>query len=388
MRVAYILNATVVNGGATKAFVHLIDGLAAYGIEPHVVVPDADGISHQLQRRGIATLCLTYRPCAYPRHYSWKEKLLFLPRLAARLVANRRATRRLADYIRANQIDIVHSNTGVVRIGYDAAQQTHTPHIYHIREYADQVGYSYIFGQQAFRRQLPLSHSICITKAVLHYYHLEEQAKTGQACVIYDGVFQALPTMPTGQHKDYFLFAGRLQVEKGVDQLLEAYAAYAKATPTPLPLKLAGTGKQDYTNKVKGWLADNGLTQQVELLGERDDVALLMREARALVVSSAFEGFGFCMPEAMQQGCLVIARNTSGTKEQLDNGLQLTGEEIALRYETTAQLTALLTQVAAQPASHYAPCTERAFNVVNRLYTQETCAQNVFKFYKSIVEKA
>ncbi|MBP5338623.1 MAG: glycosyltransferase [Prevotella sp.] len=388
MKVAYILNATVVNGGATKAFVNLIDGLAAYGVQPHVVVPDNDGISQVLQRRGTPVLCLTYRPCAYPRHYSWQEKLLFLPRLAARLLANRQATNRLADYLRTNQIDIVHSNTSVVRIGYDAARRTHTPHIYHIREFADQVGYSYIFGQKAFRRQLPLTHSICITKAVLHYYELEKQAEAGKVCVIYDGVFQAQPVMPMGTAKDYFLFAGRLQNEKGLDQLLKAYAAYAKDTPAPLPLKLAGTGNEDYINKVCAFIADNGLTQLVEVLGERNDISDLMRGARALVVSSRFEGFGFSMPEAMQQGCLVIARNTSGTKEQLDNGLEMTGEEIALRYENTEQLTALLTQVTRQPVGYYAPYTERAFKVVNQLYAQETNAQKVFEFYKSIAGNA
>ena len=110
-----------------------------------------------------------------------------------------------------------------------------------------------------------------------------------------------------------------------------------------------------------------------------------MREARALIISSPFEGFGFCMPEAMQQGCLVIGRNTSGTKEQLDNALEMTGQEIALRYETTEQLAGLLSEVADNPLSHYDNYTQKAFDVVNQLYTKENHAKKVYEFYNAIL---
>ena len=45
-----------------------------------------------------------------------------------------------------------------------------------------------------------------------------------------------------------------------------------------------------------------------------------MSKALALFVPSSFEGFGFITVEAMFCGCLVIGRNTGGTKEQFDNG--------------------------------------------------------------------
>jgi glycosyltransferase involved in cell wall biosynthesis len=199
-------------------------------------------------------------------------------------------------------------------------------------------------------------------------------------------VFSELPAMPTAQNKNYFLYAGRIQPAKGLDLLLEAYKQYADKSATPIHLKVAGSNGDDaYYQKQLAYIKDNGLTELVELLGNVDDITSLMREARALIVSSPFEGFGFCMPEAMQQGSLVIGRNTSGTKEQLDNALDMTGQEIALRYETAEQLTGLLSEVADNPLSHYDNYTRKAFEVVNQLYTKENHAKKVYEFYNAVL---
>ena len=385
MNIAYILNSTAATGGATKAFLNMIDGLIPKGINPFVVVPDKDGVYEELQRRQIATLVVTYRSSAYPPLQTLKQFLLFLPKLSARLIANRKATNVLSAWLKEKRIDIVHSNTGIVRIGFDAAQKAGIPHIYHIREYADKIGISYFPTQSFFTNQLHRnnSYSICITKAIQEYYHQNDNRASH---IIYDGVISSLSSMPSALNKNYFLFAGRIQPAKGVDFLLKAYKIYAEKTSMPLPLKIAGSYNNDYYFKnQQAFVKDNGLSELVEFLGDCKDIAGLMREARALIVSSPFEGFGFCMPEAQQQGCLVIARDTSGTKEQLDNALQMTGREIALRYKSIEELSAWLTKVAEEPQEQFRPYTEQAFKVVNQLYTKETNSQQIFDFYKHIL---
>lgn len=386
MNIAYILNATIPNGGATKAFMNMLEGVMKYGIKPFVVVPDKDGVYLQLQKRNIPTLVVTYRASAYPPCQTLKQRLLFIFKLAARIIANHRATKILTAWLKENKIDIVHSNTGVVRIGFDAAQEVGACHIYHIREYRDKdFGIKYYPTRHSFYQQLECSnsYSICITKDI-QSYHGQSHKKTSR--VIYDGVFSELLSMPTAQNKNYFLYAGRIQPAKGLDLLLEAYKQYAEKSADPIHLRVAGNnGDHAYYQKQLTYIKDNGLTELVELLGNVDDITSLMREARALIISSPFEGFGFSMPEAMQQGCLVIGRNTSGTKEQLDNALEMTGQEIALRYETTEQLAGLLSEVADNPLSHYDNYTQKAFDVVNQLYTKENHAKKVYEFYNAIL---
>ena len=110
-----------------------------------------------------------------------------------------------------------------------------------------------------------------------------------------------------------------------------------------------------------------------------------MTQARAIVIPSRHEGFGFCMPEAMLNGCLVIANNVGGTKEQLDNGLELEGQEIALRYETVEDLTRLLLEVSSHSKEDYIPYIERAYHTVNSLYSLKRHAAEVYSFYQEIL---
>ena len=47
----------------------------------------------------------------------------------------------------------------------------------------------------------------------------------------------------------------------------------------------------------------------------------------------------------MLNNCLVIERDTAGTKEQFNNGLKDTGEEIGLRFKTVEELTMRMIEV-------------------------------------------
>jgi len=91
------------------------------------------------------------------------------------------------------------------------------------------------------------------------------------------------------------------------------------------------------------------------------------------------------MPEAMFNRCLVIAHDTAGSKEQLDNGVQLTGREIALRFRTVDQLARHLLDVSSSMPDTYEEMTERSFLVVNQLYTTESTSNQVFQFYSEIL---
>jgi glycosyltransferase involved in cell wall biosynthesis len=388
MKIAYVLNASVLTGGATKAFLNMLNGLLSYGISPYVIIPDNEGVTQVLKERGIPTLVVTYRTSAYPPLRTLKERVLFIPKLIARIIVNHRATKALISFLKDNKIDIVHSNTGVVRIGFDAAQKVGIPHVYHIREYGDlDFGIHYFPNKSAFHRQLEFAnnYSVCITKGI-RKHHLIQESK--HAHVIYDGVFEAIRELPSPGTKDFFLYAGRIQPAKGLNQLLMAYKQYARQATQPLPLKVAGSnGDNFYYQQQVRFIMENDLSENVQLLGECDNIAYLMRNARALIIPSLNEGFGFCMPEAMQQGCLCIAHNTSGTKEQLDNALEMTGQEIALRYETTEELGALLVEVASHSVDYYQSYLKQAFRVVNELYTREQNAKKVYELYQNIIDK-
>ena len=194
MKVVYILSSAKATGGASKAFLTLLMGLMEKGVEPIAVLPGRGAFYDVLQSRGIPCIILIYRNCTYPYRRNLKETLLFLPRLCARLWVNFFAARALTKRLKCSGVALIHTNVGVVDIGFRAAQKLHVPHIYHIREYADlDFGMHYFPTKASFRRQLQKndSYSICITRDI-QQHHAQQTSSSSR--VIYDGI--TLPAVP------------------------------------------------------------------------------------------------------------------------------------------------------------------------------------------------
>lgn len=89
------------------------------------------------------------------------------------------------------------------------------------------------------------------------------------------------------------LAVGRLVAVKGYDVLLHAWAKLA----VPAQLWIAGEGQQHA--KLSQLIQSLGLAQHVQLLGQRDDIAQLMRQATVHVISSHYEGGPYTLAEAL-----------------------------------------------------------------------------------------
>ena len=94
----------------------------------------------------------------------------------------------------------------------------------------------------------------------------------------------------------------------------------------------------------------------------------------------------------MFSGCLVVGHDVAGTKEQFDNGVELTGEEIALRYTQQEQLVQHLLDITDAVEKtvfkeHYEPMILRAQRVVKQLYTNERNAEQIFQEYQEILKQ-
>lgn len=378
MKIAYILHDTDEFGGANKSFLSLLIGLMKKGVEPLIVLPNNRGLTKKLKEEGIPTLVLNYRLNTYPYEKSLKDYLLWIPRLFFHRYLNARATRQLAKQIEG--YDLVHTNVSVIDIGERAAKIKGIPHIFHFREYADlDFGMKYFPCKSSFYKTV--RHSICITKGVQEYHRLSEDSK-----VIYDTVIdERVQSVTTPSHKEqYLLYAGRLEETKGIEDLIEAYAKSKKL----LPLWVAGAPLEDlYLDKLKQETRLYGIENKVRFLGVCTDIMELMAGACATIVPSHNEGFGRILPEAMLAKCLTIGRNTGGTKEQFDNGLELNGKEIGLRFNTKTELTDLIDKVCMTDRAEWSNCIELAYKTVNTLYTQEACSNATMDYYQSVIQK-
>jgi glycosyltransferase involved in cell wall biosynthesis len=114
----------------------------------------------------------------------------------------------------------------------------------------------------------------------------------------------------------FALFVGRIEVQKGLPTLLEAW----KRLPQSIPLVIAGDGPYAPTLKVR--IAELGLSN-VEWRGPqpRSEVVAAMKQARFLVFPSEwYEGFPMTIAEAFACGLPVITSRLGSMEEIVQNG--------------------------------------------------------------------
>ena len=152
-------------------------------------------------------------------------------------------------------------------------------------------------------------------------------------------------------------------------------------------LKVAGRPCGLYAFMCRLYVRMHGLSDRVSFLGNRSDVPQLMSDAAAAVIPSRFEGFGFTTVEAMYNGCIVVGKNTAGTKEQFDNGKLLKGREIGLRYKVVADLAERLFEVERMDMDEAGQMRKDAYETVTSLYGINRYAREVEEYYKRILEE-
>lgn len=391
MRILYIAHVVEI-GGASMALLNIIKGLPAT-IEVGVMLPAQDGwLVDELKQCNCHLFFSNYEMMVYPvasiRKYGrWNPigYLKFCKGLYNKFWKRDKARKDLRNIINEFHPDIVHCNCGPLTFSLKVCQEMDVVHVWHIREYTKMdMNLDMIPTFSLFKKGLKQqgNHCIAITKGIFDFFELQE----GKDKVIYDGVFDIPQQKKFVDYakENYILAAGRIEPAKGTLMLLEAFSKFHKKHFDIKLLLAGGFSNPQYLEQCKTFVSDNRLEESVLFLGERNDVYQLMQKARFLVVASPSEGFGFITAEAMLNSCLVIGRNTAGTKEQFDNGLLLTGEEIGLRFETTEELVDRMEDALTNPNTYM---REKAFEVVTQKYTMQSHIQQLVNFYNDILYK-
>lgn len=316
-----------------------------------------------------------------------KNPLTFIKRCIRLFILYFFVKRELLKVVKQFQPDIVHTNIGPLDIALRLCQKLSIPHVWHMREYQDKDFDMHFFPLQfLFRRKIKSkgNYNLAITKDIFNYWNL----RPGIDRVIYDGVFssQILPKQIVKDKENYILFVGRIEPAKAPYILIRAYKEFiTRYGNNSIKLKLAGTFNENspYSIMCTDYIRENNIAENVDFLGERKDVYLLMSKAMCLVVPSESEGFGFITVEGMVNYCPVLGRMTGGTKEQLINGLEYEGAPIAIPFNDEEDLVEALHVVTTKDTGEM---VERAYDMVKSHYTIEKCGEEVEKFYKDILQ--
>lgn len=174
-----------------------------------------------------------------------------------------------------------------------------------------------------------LDRVVAVSEAVAAFYHRRAGVGRAKLAVIHNGVDARRFRWSSDACRHWrdrlgltpadrvCLFVGRLDCQKGVDVLLDAFAAVVKRFDQAL-LLLAGDGPERpaYERQIERL----GLAGRVRLLGHVDDVAGLLSAGEMLVMPSRWEGFGLAAAEAAGCELPVIASNVPGLAEVVRHG--------------------------------------------------------------------
>ncbi len=181
----------------------------------------------------------------------------------------------------------------------------------------------------------------------------------------------------------FYLYVGSIIERKNLLLICKAL----KKIDSLIPLVVIGNGG-DYKEKVKKYIAANGLEHRVIFLSENpqavasvafqtaEDFPAIYQMALAMIYPSIFEGFGIPVLEALNSKLPVITSNLSCLPETGGNAaIYINPEnenELALAMEAVANNTELRTGMIEKGITH-------ALN-----FTKQRCAEAVMNVYKTL----
>jgi glycosyltransferase involved in cell wall biosynthesis len=177
-----------------------------------------------------------------------------------------------------------------------------------------------------------IDHIICISAAVKDAIDLRSDAYTTcSKSVIWNGIETSHLNVPSDEelqklrdelhvppYAKVVLSASRLEPEKSVDIILKAFAIICREKANVI-LVIAGSGSE--LINLRSLVTQLDITSKVRFVGFRSDVSSLMYMADVFVIASAEEPFGLSILESMSLGTPVVAANSGGPREIIDDCL-------------------------------------------------------------------
>lgn len=319
MNVLYISHETGL-GGASLALLEVIDEMSKKNVEIYVSIADNKGsLYEELIKRNVNIIHLKY----FTSMSYGKKSILSKLKNCIKSIINIFSIIRLSQIVKHNKIEIIHTNSSVIIIGAFISRLTGSKHIFHIREFSENINRKYRLPTKYVYKFINKNSKkiIVISKAL--YKHNLEKFSTEKMSLIYDGININKSNFHNKVNKKNkiikVLITGNISEDKGQEDAIKALDVLVKKGYDNVKFLFAGNKDLSYYKYLIEIINKNNLNDYVEFLGYVEEIERIRCDIDIELNCSRSEGFGRVTIEAMLHGIPIIGANNTATCELIQN---------------------------------------------------------------------
>ncbi len=164
-------------------------------------------------------------------------------------------------------------------------------------------------------------HIFWVSRSAYEGYAFHDHFK-GKSSILYNVIDReelAEEAAKDTQNYDYdIVFLGRLTPQKNPIRLIDVLGKAAEQYPK-IKTAVVGTGEMD--DEVKDEVARIGKQDNISMLGFNSNPYKILHDAKAMIMTSRWEGLPMCALEAMSLGVPIVSTPTDGLKELIEDGV-------------------------------------------------------------------
>ncbi|WP_446855625.1 glycosyltransferase family 4 protein [Halobacillus faecis] len=314
--------------GANRSLLNMISELDNYGVKPLVICPTNGPLTDELE-----TLNIPYKILPFKLWVSENRKYL---RVVARLLLNIFYGYKIKNFIKDNNIDIVHSNSSATQVGAIAANLANTKHVWHIREFLkEDYNLKFDLGIKTSMHFMNKNSSkvIAISKKIKSKY--KDYLQEGKIAMIYNGVpgnisapVEKDQTEIDLNKETNILLIGNINTQKGQRDAIYAIEHLKNKEKINCILNLVGDGPD--SDNLKKLTKRLDIEELVNFWGYKSDINEFLNKCDIALMCSKNEAFGRTTIEYMLAGLPVVGAEAGATTELIQhefNGLLYTSSD-------------------------------------------------------------
>lgn len=318
MKVCYVTHKPNLTG-ANRSLLDMLDGFDRSIVEPVVLVNRPGPLLKELRNRNVQ-----YKfALLWPTLNSDKPFLNVAKKLLNSAAINRLGVISVKRALKKIKPDLVHNNSMLVSVGMQAADELHIPYICHFRDFLWEDHHRKLLRPKRMHKLI--SHAdecISISNAVKDKFQAFSKKPV---VVIQDGIHTenyVLPERKVLQNPQvHLILAGRINEGKGQLDAVKAFEIASASCEKELVLHLVGgVGDQKYYENLSNYIADRHL-KNVHMEPFVSDLRKLRGSCDIGLTCSLSEGLGRVTIENMLSSLLVIASDSAGTLEIVEDGV-------------------------------------------------------------------